>query len=243
MENWSRPYYQSYLQRPHLFYAALGDFQIGDELDQMAAVLPTGLDCRVVEASHFREGHLWEMLKRDQPELAREATLASQAFVVQGEVEEQQNLDYLKTTIDFLTYLTDCGGTTVYDPYVLSWFSSAEWQKWAEEGQIFNPFDHVVLLSSQEEDGAWLHTRGMLKYGRPDLSVRGVQDEEISAIKKMIDRFISFEALGGVVEEGREVKLEGLIRRYRVGLVEGDRDDPDFNNFHVEIVAESATRS
>lgn len=237
MENWSRPYFQNSPQEPHLFYAVLGDFQLGDELHQMASVLPSGLDCRVIDGSYFRDGVVWDRLQQEQPELATVASLASQAVVVQGEVEQQHNLDYLKTTIDFLTYLTDCGGTTVYDPYALNWFGSKQWQEWATDGQIFNPFDHVVLLSSSEEDGTWLHTRGMIKYGRPDLSVRSIQEDEISSVKKLIDRFISFLALGGVVEEGREVSLPGLTRQYRMGRVEGDRDDPDFNNVHVEIVA------
>lgn len=235
MENWSRPNWQEYAQSPHLFYAVLGEFEMNDELREMRAILPRDLDCRLVEAEQFRTGVIWDMLERENPALAQSTQNVPNAVVVQGEVEVQSTLDYLKNTLDFLTYLTDQGGTTVYDPFTLSWYSHDEWQSRADEGQIFNPFDHVVLLSSPEDELLWLHTRGLLKFGRPDLSVRNVPPADMPIIKKMLDRFISFQALGGVIEEGREVILEGLVKDLRPGPVSGNLNDPDFNNFHIEI--------
>lgn len=236
MENWSRPYWQEYSQNPHLFYGVLGKFELTDELKQLATDLPQSVECNLMEGGYFRDNFVWELFKRDNPELAAVAAQAPDTIILVGEIHRQRDLDYLKSCVDLTTYLTENGGTTVFDPHTISWFSAEDWQHRAEDGQIFNPFDHVILLISEEPEGLWLHTRGLRKFGRPELSVRGVGAEEEGMVKKMLDRFISFQALGGVIEEGREVTMKGLEGLYVPGAVQGSVDDPDFNNFHVEIV-------
>ncbi len=235
-EAWDRPYLQPCSQKPHLFFAVLGEFDFDAETREFSEDLAQGLVCRLIEANYFRQGELWDTFLREQPQLAQRALAAPCAVVVDGEVESHDDLGYLRYLLDFLAYLGDRGGEVVYDPYTFSWFSSQDWEHRVDQGQIFNPFDHVLLLASPEDEGtSWLHTRGMLKFGRPDLSVRAVPEADIPAVKKMIDRFISYQALGGVLEEGREVTMEGLERRFVPGPVLGSREDPDFNNFHVEF--------
>ena len=58
-------------------------------------------------------------------------------------------------------------------------FSSEEWTNniFMKE---FTPYDHVTIFSSTMKDGAiWLHIRGMRKFGRPDISIVGVGEDEI----------------------------------------------------------------
>lgn len=231
LENWARPYLTEYDQKPHLFYAVLGEFELSDTFREVISTLAEGLSVRLVESGYFQQGKLWEMASKDIRAKAKET---SQAIVIEGEVEHSDDLEYLRVTMDFLSYCCEEGGEVVYDPYTLRWYSSSEWLELSDKGQILNPFDHVVVLISDD----WYHTRGMLKFGRPDLSVRSVAPKEASIVKKILDRFINFQALGGVVEEGRAVKMEGLERLFRPGPVKGNPEDPDFNNFHVELIAE-----
>jgi hypothetical protein len=89
---------------------------------------------------------------------------------------------------------------------------------------------------SQEEGGTeWIFTRGMRKFGRPDISVHGVAERYREAVIKMCNRFIEFLAYGGDIPDGREIRInglpEGMVCRRR-----GDFEDPDFNNIHAEIV-------
>lgn len=235
LSNWSRPYYQAYDQKPFLFYVVFGDFVLDAEIERATVVLPGGLDLRVVESGFFTEGASWELCRTHSPEVAETVRACSQALVLQGEISSEESLDYLKATLDFLTFLTDLGGRVVHDPLTLAWYSSEEWLAREELGQIFNPFDHTVILSSVEADGVWLHTRGLLKFGRPDLSVRGLSEEEVPVLKKVMDRFISFQALGGVIEPHREIVLEGVDTGFGPSDVRGSLDDPDFNNTHVEL--------
>lgn len=234
MSNWTRPYYQESDLRPYLFFAAFCD--IDPESLSYPGSLSRGLEVRAVDANFFREGPLWEQVQAEQPELAEKILGSPRAFVVQGTIENPQQLDYLRKAIDFLCFLLDEGACAVYDPQTLRWWTPRAFDTQATEGQIFNPFDHVILLSSEEDGGQWLHTRGMRKFGRPDLSVHRVADHESHVVKKLLDRFINYQALGGLIEEGRLVKMEGLEIEFRPGPLQGDPEDPDFNNFHVELL-------
>ena len=235
LSNWSRPYFQEYTQRPQLFFVVFGAFQIGGQTEQARAVLPSGADIRVIEAAYFRNGACWDLCRKEARETAERVENCRQAVVVKAQIEQQKNLDYLKETLDFLAHLTDEGGEVVYDPYTLSWYPKEDWNERIEAGQIFNPFDHVVILRSEESGVAWLHTRGMIKFGRPDLSARPLVGDE-QEIQKVIDRFINFQALGGVVQSGREIRMPGLKTTLTASEIKGSLDDPDFNNFHVEIL-------
>ena len=81
---------------------------------------------------------------------------------------------------------------------------------------------------------ASFHTRGMRKFGRPDLSVRGVNPAYQELAIELCNRFIELQAFGHVIPEGQKVRLKGLPD----GMTcrhSGSFEDPDFNNTHVEI--------
>lgn len=234
MTTWPRPLYQEFHLKPYLFFAAFLD-QEAEEVNYPGA-LPRGLDVRVIGADYFREGHLWEQVCREQPELSQKIVQTPNALVVQGEIENSGTLDYLHLTMEFLIFLVEQGARAIYDPFALSWFDGPVFLERALTGQIFNPFDHVlILISPEDKETSWLHTRGLRKFGRPELSVKGVTSDEFEMVKKMLDRFINFQALGGVIEEGRPIRMEGLPEGYRPGPVSGDLEDPDYNNLHIEI--------
>jgi hypothetical protein len=72
------------------------------------------------------------------------------------------------------------------------------------------------------------------KFGRPDLSVHNVPPSLQEGVIDLCNRFIEFQAFGGVIEEGQGIRMRGLPE----GMTchhGGDLDDPDFNNVHVEI--------
>jgi hypothetical protein len=93
----------------------------------------------------------------------------------------------------------------------------------------------VTILVSDEPDGThWLHTRGMRKFGRPDLSFHKVGSQYEQPAIDLLNRFILLQAQGGLIPENKEIQISALP----AGLTchhEGRLDDPDFNNVHVEI--------
>ncbi len=65
-------------------------------------------------------------------------------------------------------------------------------------------------------------------------SGRGVAPEYQDACVEMCNRFIEMQAFGEMVPEGQPIRMRGLP----TGIVchhQGDYDDPDFNNVHIEI--------
>jgi len=82
----------------------------------------------------------------------------------------------------------------------------------------------------------------MALFGRPELSVRNVeldlQDPEDvalnAAIIRMMNNFIGWQALGGWIDQGREVRAKGVPLQWFC-CHQGTLDNPEFNYFHVEI--------
>src|SRR5687767_2982880 len=119
---------------------------------------------------------------------------------------------------------------------MLTWWGNPEWMT-----EVFAPaspsrIQHVVILVSKDGSGTeWLHTRGMRKFGRPDLSVHRVPAELREGIIDLINWFIEYQAAGGVIEEGQEVTMPALPPSITC-THRGSTDDIDFNNCHVEIM-------
>jgi hypothetical protein len=121
------------------------------------------------------------------------------------------------------------------------WWEPDVWKRRIFEPAAPVPRHHVVILTSEEESVVpqsdallWFHTRGMRKFGRPDLSIHNVPPRYHDAIIDLCERFIEFQAFGGVISPDYEIRMRslpsGMTCRH-----EGDVEDPDFNNVHVEI--------
>jgi hypothetical protein len=235
LDNWSRPYFEDSTQMARLSFAVFGRFDKNEEFEQACSVLPPGAALGLTDAEDLQNGAGWELCREETPELAERVEGCSGCAVLTALIQDQESLDYLKTSLDVITFLTDTGGEVVYDADTLSWHPREKWSQLTDAGQIFNPFDHVAVVRSRQPDGVWLHTRGMIKFGRPDLSARAVPAQQETHYRKVIDRFINFQALGGAIELGRVIQLEGTELSLVTNKVKGSLEDPTFKNFYVEI--------
>lgn len=183
----------------------------------------------------FRSGYLWEELCQDDPELAEEIKMAPSCMVIRTEIGDQETLDYLRNIIGLVTYFLDNGGVSVYEPQCFKWWHPDKWKD-----IIFSPkeptvFQHTTILVSEQANGnLWYHTRGMRLFARSDISVHNVIKDYADDVHEMINRFIEFQALGGIIDDGKKIKIQGLPDTMWCEH-KGDEDDPDFNNKHVEI--------
>jgi hypothetical protein len=121
------------------------------------------------------------------------------------------------------------------------WWTPAEWRERAFEPAGPVPRHHVTILVSEAPDGTqWFHTRGLRKFGRPDLSTHNVKVQYHAAIIELFNRFIEYQAFGAIIPDGEEIRMAalppGMTCRRR-----GDIEDPDFNNEHVEILWPTAS--
>lgn len=249
LTDWPRPFYEGPGGRPFLFYVvygAFGDVPAMDARKYRSQGVHPGLTlAQYTRLRHaevldgFRDGELWDQWRAHQPGLAAPVQAAAECLILQGELDDRPDLNYLRDTVGLLTFLLDHGGVGIFDPLMFRWWGPEAWRREAFEPATPSPGRHVLILCSDDdtadgEPATWLHTRGMRKFGRPDISVRGVPAHHQDAVVDLCNRFIGLQALGGIVPEGQEIALEhlppGLVCRHA-----GDADDPDFNNVRIEI--------
>ena len=128
----------------------------------------------------------------------------------------------------------DAGGLAVLDPASLRWWSPEEFREKVHGRDEVDAFQHVTVLRSEEPGGTRLHTRGLVKFGRPDLSVCGVQPSWYPDAVELVERLTWAQVRGHVIPEGQAIRMTGVPD----GLVcrrAGSPDDPELGNVHVRI--------
>ncbi len=245
LPDWDRKYYSQPGGRPNLFYVAFGRadgaFNVSGTEYRFAG-MPTGVellaygaDAHPEQLERFRQGYLWNELKGEDAALAAKIASQDSCLVLLADLDDSPNLNYFRDTVGFLTYLLDHGFCGIYDPYMFRYWSKDRWRSEVFERAGAVPRNHVMILFDGDGAGTeWFHTRGLRKFGRPDLSARHTPAKYRGAVIDLFDRFIEFQAFGGVIEEGREIKVAGLPAGMRCHH-RGDLEDPEFNNVHVEI--------
>lgn len=246
LRSWPRPFYRPGGGAAYLFYVVFGELA-GLQLtaDYQCAGVPDGVSVdRYQAVEHadyvqgFRSGYAERWLREQHPELLPAVLQASGCTLLSGSVPDPGTLDYLRDTVGLALCLLDQGGVALFDPQTFQWWSPEAWRR-----ELFNAEDrhlarHVTLLVS-EEPGVpgrdWWHTRGLRKFGRPDLSVRRVPRQAQPQAEELLNRFIGGQIQGHQIPEGQPVRMQGIPN----GMVcrhAGHMDDPDFNNVHVEMV-------
>lgn len=240
LPNWERPHFRPTEGQAFVLFVVYGKFP--EELaitqsEYRCAGMPAGFDFSKLErAKHgplpFSDGEFLRV--SEDAELCARIVEAAECGVLRGEIPDPADLNYLRNAIGLTTYLLDNGGVAVADPQQFGVYSPERWHQEIFDSGTPNVSRHVKILFSDEPDGRWYHTRGLRKFGRPDLSMRGVTPEYFDGAVDMLRRFIQMQALGGVIPEGQEVRMNslpsGLVCRHA-----GSLDDLEFNNVHVEI--------
>ena len=245
VETWPRSYYYSGGGDAFLFYIVYGPIPQNFSISQSkyrCDGIPEGIDVssygptsepETVDA--FRSGYLWEEFQRANVKLANDVANQSECLIIRGTISDPSDLNYLRNVVGLLAFCLDSGAIAIFDPLMFMWWTPSEWRTRIFEPAAAVPRHHVMILTSEDENGTeWFHTRGMRKFGRPDLSVHRVSVDLRDSVIDLFNRFIEFQAFGGIIEEGQEIKMRSLPP----GMIcthQGNLDDPDFNNVHVEI--------
>lgn len=242
---WQREHYQPGGGDPFLFYVVFGDFEEPFNLSRQtyrSQGIPEGIKVKQYSRTRdkaafatFTKGFVPGFLAA-QPQLEEAVHSAPQCIVLQGSVVDPGTLNYLRDVVGLLTFLTDHGGVAIQDSQMLRWWNPEDWRREIFDPAAPEPTRHVVILISAEKDdfSVWLHTRGMRKFGRPDLSIHGVNPAYQDVAIEMCNRFVQMMALGHVIPDGQQISMKGLPQ----GMVchhLGSFEDAEFNNVHIEI--------
>jgi hypothetical protein len=135
-----------------------------------------------------------------------------------------------------LAGLLDIGGVAILDPQTLSLLDADAWRRrfLVRDGAPIR--SHVLIMrdAESEPDHSWIHTRGMRKFGRPDISLRGVPDALSEHAGILCEKLVELEALGAHFADGQTLDIDGLGASV-VAQLGGGLDDEDFNNTFVEF--------
>lgn len=246
LEPWNRTAYVAGGGEPFLFYVAYGDINPKAPLSRSKyrsegipkgiSMMSYGPDQHPEVPGSFRGGFLWDELQANDPKLAAAVEQCDRCIVLRGTPADATSLNYLRDTIGLMTYMLDHGGCAIYDPQMLRWWSAADWREQSSAPASTVAHKHTVILVSDEEDHSlkWYHTRGMRKFGRPDISVHNVAAVQGNAVVNLCNRLIEHLAAGHVIADGQHIRMPGLPPRTTARNA-GDLDDPDFNNVHLDI--------
>lgn len=248
-ESWSRPKWSPGGGDPFLLYVVYGraTAPVADERRRFRTRgLPPGVELRAFHrADHseylrtaYEEGYAWEEFSRRDSALAARVSASPGCLVIAGSVADPDSLIYLRDILGMVALLLSSGGVAVYDPITFTWWQPRAWQEKFFLHDRCAPVDHVVTYYSREEqDGfLWFHTRGMRKFGRPDISLHNVRSVDSERAATVCAGLIDYQAFGGVLQEGQAIRSPGLPRF--IATHRGGFDDPAFNNVSVELLPE-----
>lgn len=245
---WERVYFEKSYNKPFLFYVIFGTDNVDKltvskskhNIDGMPGELEIINYCKSKNDEHkkYIEGFYNEnfgkfLIKKDNI-LYEKVKNCNNITVVKGEFEDTNTLNYLKNSIGIIQAIIETGIIAILDLQILKWFKPEEWSKEYFEPKVPISHNNIVILFSDEGDGIWLHTRGMRKFGRPDLSIKKVTPDKKELGIEIINRYIQAFAYGLIPDETKEIWIKPMEKGV-YGKILGDYDNPDFNNYYFEI--------
>lgn len=242
---WQRPHWTPSDAKILLQFYVFGKFEEGRV--PSAEYGSTGLPAGITSTNHHHnalrawdgyplKGSMGKLFKEESPDAYRLAVDAPQVLVVRGEIDDSADTGYLRDTLGVLAGLLDVGGVAIADPQIVSLFSAEAWRRryLVREGAPVR--NHLLILRDDESESGkfWIHTRGMRKFGRPDVAIRHVPEKAIDKAGALAEKLTELQALGAHFADSQALEVDGMPQ----GLVAhrgGGPDDPDFNNAFVSF--------
>ena len=183
---WKRVYFDGGYMKPYLFYVLFGT----DNMDNLVVSkskhnidgMPDELE--IINYSKLKnerqreyienlyDEYLGRSLKEKNIDLYEKVVKCNNIVVVKGEFNDTDSLNYLKNSVGIIQAIIETNVVAILDLQIFEWYEPKEWTKKYFEPKAPISFDYVKILWLEDGEGIWLHTRGMRKFGRPDLSIR-----------------------------------------------------------------------
>ena len=244
-----RRYYQDIGYKPFLFFIIFGvsgeDLEVSREKHKVDE-LPDGLDIRTFTREMHGEwidgwftGAYESVLRKADSALFESCRNADECTVLQGYVKKDSTLDYMKNVIGIIQAFIDKGALGILDPQTITLYSPEQWTDRFFDKDV-NAQNHVMILYSEEDNGYWLHTRGMAEFGRPDIGIDGVPEEKVHDYEQLINQMIYYGGQGVFFE--KDTRLHTFDGKAFVVHPEfvNDFENEDYNNayYNVTVIEE-----
>ncbi|MCE9584001.1 MAG: hypothetical protein K8T20_16070 [Planctomycetes bacterium] len=187
--------------------------------------------------SAFLGGYLGRLIDEMAPTVARAVRGAPQMLIMSGEVEDPPDLAYLRDALGVVAAMFEGGAIAVLDATAFHWWTAEAWKRDVHDPDKPTPASVVTIMKSEDPEDPgrlWIHTRGMRKFGRPDIGVYGAPATAEEAVADLCSRFIEMQALGAVIPRGQAIRMRDLPAGMTCNLA-GSLEDPDYNNVHIDL--------
>jgi len=147
-----------------------------------------------------------DLLIKDKPELYEQIKNTTETWaLIQGNIIKDENLNYMRDAIGIIQAFIETGAIAVLDYQTFTLYTSEEWTNKIFTPD-FNPYSHVTILVSTMDDGKlWLHTRGLRKFGRPDVSMENVSENDKKDASDVINQMIFYSSKGILFENSTKL--------------------------------------
>ncbi|MBX6749353.1 MAG: hypothetical protein IRY85_06695 [Micromonosporaceae bacterium] len=135
---------------------------------------------------------------------------ATCCYVIDIDVDDPTDLTHLQLAWAVASSIAQAGNVTVLDVYAATWHAGSEVAALAPD----RPFtiQHEISITAETEPvpgfGHAVHTRGMIKFGRPDL-IAGVPADLIHETGQILNHLGRMLANGAVIEPGERFRIDG----------------------------------
>ncbi|WP_433794646.1 hypothetical protein [Actinoplanes sp. CA-252034] len=234
VEPWRRPAHRRSGREAAVLLVAYASDEVLTGLD-LTGVVPAAapvdaLDVRLHRHSEnpewvdgFRSGPLRNLAERELPDprLLDEATCC---YSIQVRVPDPADLTHLQLAWAVAAAAARSGAVAVLDVFAHDW-SPAPSIADLDPHRPFTVLREISVVAESDASpgfGHAVHTRGMLKFGRPDL-IMGVPEARIGEAAGILNQLAGMLADGHVLDPGRELRVDGATSLKVVPYTPDDR--------------------
>jgi hypothetical protein len=225
--DWPRPHYQPAASKASLFYLVFGEppahldvKRARHHVDELPPQLQVSIHARGDDPAWF-DGWFSPPVGLELPHVfggdADSVYKACKVAAVRAEFSDPASLAYLRNTVGVVSAIAEAGAVAIFDVPALTWWRPEEWRRRFVDRSEFHIGDHIFTAVSDDPASPGelsLHTRGMRKFGRPELLVRhlpGPRDPDAPAVRdaaEVMDGLSNYLARGGSITDGETMRLD-----------------------------------
>jgi hypothetical protein len=218
VEPWQRPAHRPAGREAAVLLVAFTPGEVLTELN-LAAVTPANapVDALAVRLHRhednpewmdaFRTGPLRDLAARELPDL-RPIDEATCCYSIQVRVPDPVDLTHLQLAWAVAARVSRAGAVAVFDAFAHDW-SLPEQVAALDPHRPFDILREISVIAESEPTpgfGHPVHTRGMVKFGRPDL-IMGVPEDRIGDAASILNRLATMLAEGHVLAAGHQLRI------------------------------------
>jgi hypothetical protein len=218
VEPWQRPAHRPAGREAAVLLVAFTPGEVLTELN-LAAVTPANapVDALAVRLHRhednpewmdaFRTGPLRDLAARELPDL-RPIDEATCCYSIQVRVPDPADLTHLQLAWAVAARVSRAGAVAVFDAFAHDW-SLPEQVAALDPHRPFDILREISVIAESEPTpgfGHPVHTRGMVKFGRPDL-IMGVPEDRIGDAASILNQLATMLAEGHVLAAGHHLRI------------------------------------